>query len=73
MYICKQGIEDAEHFLQDCELYNGARSKVRKLYKIDLRQYQTEELLEGDLERSDIENQHMFEVVQWYIGESGMF
>ena len=70
---CGQGIEDADHYFKDCITHNDARRKVRQKFKIDLRQHETEELLEGDTEMTDMENQLVFQAVQWFIRESGRF
>ena len=47
---CGNGIEDAEHFFQDCTQYNIHRAKTYLKFNVDLREYEVEDLLEGNQE-----------------------
>ena len=66
---CGYHLEDAEHYLKDCPLYNN----TRLLLNIDLRVYSTEELLEGSSDLSSKENFELFKEVQNYITRTGRF
>ena len=64
---CGHNIEDAEHFFQDCILYRNERTHIHTTLGIDLRRYQTEDLLEGEINGTNEDNLWLFHAVQEYI------
>ena len=73
IYFNGREIEDAEHYLKNCVLYERLRRRARDIFNIDLRFYETEELLEGDPNQENQINSELFKAVQWFIGDSERF
>ena len=69
MCRCGEEIEDAEHFLMDCALYREERRNL----EVDLRHYDTEELLMGNPHLTQKQNEKMFSQVHKFINTSGRF
>ena len=70
---CKEAIEDAEHYLKDCELYKTERTKIKDTYGIDFKQYHTEDLLEGNPRDTYEDNLWRFHAVQEFIKKTKRF
>ena len=70
---CGEEIEDSEHYLKDCRLYNIQRTAILDTYGIDFRAYQTEDLLEGNPNDTNEDNIWLFHAVQEYIKKTKRF
>ena len=70
---CNMALEDAEHYLKDCIIYAADRRQVLIKHGIDLRVFETEEMLEGDPSLDEDSNIRLFTAVQYYIRMTGRF
>ena len=73
MCECGNGIEDADHFFKECQRHNEARQHIENTLGIYFRNYQTEDILEGETAGTDEDNLWLFHAAQKYIERTKRF
>ena len=66
-YRCGDDIEDADHFLLTCDLYQDSRRNLTDATNYNLFQHDIDTLLYGNENLTDVENDKIFELVQLFI------